>query len=238
MKKIILSCIVIAALASCNSTRLRPSGNVISENREVGVFSSVSVESGLRLHIKASQEPTLTVTADDNLISYIETYVSGDRLFVRVKGNVWFSGHATLDIYAGTPSVNSASASGGAQVIVDGTLEADDFSVTLEGGSRMKGSLTVADRLTANLAGGSNMEVTGSCSVMQLNLAGGSRFTGQDFRSVNASVNAAGGSNATIYSSGSLSVNAGGGSHIVYYGNPTNTNLVSEGGSKIESRGN
>lgn len=236
MNKIILSCLLIAGLVSCNSDRLRPSGNVISEYRETEEFSSVSVESGLRLHVKQSPEPSLKVTADDNLISYIETYVSGGRLFVRVKRNVWFRGNATLDIYAETPFVNSASASGGAQVIVDETIEADDFNAALEGGSRMKGSLALADKLTANLAGGSNMEITGSCTVMQLNLGGGSRFAGSDFQSVNANVNAGGGSNASIYASGTLNVNASGGSHVIYFGNPTNKNLVSEGGSEIEGR--
>lgn len=237
MRKIIVSCLLAAGLVSCNLDRLNPSGNIISENREVSGFSSVSVRDGLRLHIKNSDVQSLTVTADDNIVPYIETYVNDGKLFARIKGNLWIRGKVSLDVYVEAPALTSATAADGSQVIIGGTFGAGDFSVALSDGSRMTGgALALSGKLTADLTDGSNMDVEGSCTTLKLDLSDGSRFEGSDFRSVDADVKASDGSHASVYASGNLTVRATDGSFVAYYGNPENKDLSSSGGSKIENR--
>lgn len=209
-------CLLAAGFSSCsNLHRIRPSGNVVTEDRTAAEFTSVSVGSGLRLHIEIADEPFLQVKADDNIIQYIRTEISGGKLTVRVTDHIWFSGSPTLDVYARTPHVVSAEAGGAAQIIVDGTIAGNDFDISLGGASKMTGKLALDGMLKADLGGASSLDATVSCGDAKITLGGASRIRGTyslegDFRG-----DLGGASNADI--SGScveMQLKVGGASHF------------------------
>ena len=76
----------------CFGPSVSGSGRVISETRNVGrSFSNVSVEGSSRVVIAQDGAESVTVTGDDNLLSYIETKVQGSTLVLGEKSGVRLS---------------------------------------------------------------------------------------------------------------------------------------------------
>ena len=55
--------------------KIKGSGNIISENRELTNFSSINLIGGIDVNIKFSEKYNCTVVSDENLIPYIKTEV-------------------------------------------------------------------------------------------------------------------------------------------------------------------
>ena len=69
-------------LSACSLTVIEGSGSVVTEEREVGDFENITLESFGELIITQGDEPSLIIEADDNLMQYITTEVKGDTLHI------------------------------------------------------------------------------------------------------------------------------------------------------------
>ncbi|MEI9957281.1 MAG: DUF2807 domain-containing protein [Ferruginibacter sp.] len=56
------------------------SGNVVTENRTVDNFTGIDVSSSFDVEVKIGSPASVRVEADDNIIKYIVTKVSGERI--------------------------------------------------------------------------------------------------------------------------------------------------------------
>ncbi|HMX36953.1 MAG TPA: DUF2807 domain-containing protein, partial [Ferruginibacter sp.] len=83
MKQFFLFLFSAVILASCDITR--GSGNIITESRSVGGFTGVSVGGDFDVEVKIGPETKLVVEADDNIMKYIDTRVSGNMLKIRTE---------------------------------------------------------------------------------------------------------------------------------------------------------
>ncbi len=72
---------------SVNSITVNGSGTITTQERTVSDFSKVELQSIGNLTIKQGDSESLTVKADDNLLPYITTDVSGDTLVIGMKPN-------------------------------------------------------------------------------------------------------------------------------------------------------
>lgn len=232
MKKIILLCLAAVALASCGD-KINPSGNVISVEREVGGFSKIMVAHGINATVTMGDETSLKITADDNVIPYIETFVMDGALNVRVRRHTSFRGNPTLRVSIVAVELSGCSASGGSSIKFVNQLTGPAIGVDLSGGSRYDGSIE-AGEVNAHLSGGSVMETSGTASKLNLECSGGSIFGDFDFATDEVNANLSGGSRTTLTVNEKLTVNASGGSTFRYRGDPAETNRNTSGGSTIE----
>lgn len=231
MKKLlIVPILLLATLSSCN--KITPSGKIVSNDRNISGFTSISVESGLNADINIAQSEAVNVTADDNLLEYIETYVINKTLIIRVANNVSFAKHPNIKITVDARSLSALSGSGGAGLTLDYPLDTESFKVALSGGSRLSGRV-LANNFTVDLSGGSRVNVEGSCSRLRLTGSGGSTMQGYDINSADANISLSGGSTAelTIYST--LNIDASGGSTLRYKGNAEIQKQELSGGSRV-----
>ncbi len=243
MKKLIILCVSAFALASCNES-IRPSGNVVTMNRDVEGFSRIAVSHGLSASVTMGSEETLKVTADDNLLPYIETFVQGGTLFIQVQNHISFKGSPSIRVKVGAVNLTALSGSGGSDLELTPVVEADDFDLELSGGSMFEGNIAATDEVDVNISGGGSMSADISAQKLDMELSGGSRaslsgsatnvslecsgggnFGSYDFAADNVTANLSGGSKAQMTVNVSLNVTASGGSKFSYKGNPTvNTN--------------
>src|SRR6186713_3267640 len=79
--------VVLCVLSSgCWSTKqIKGSGNVISENRTVADFDTVSLAGSGKLELDQNGTEALSITADDNLLELLTSEVKGHRLVLAVK---------------------------------------------------------------------------------------------------------------------------------------------------------
>lgn len=163
MKKIILAGLVLMASVACNTDKIKPSGNVVTENREInGYWYSLMVRDGLRAEAVLSDETSLSVTADDNILPYIETRVESGTLLLKVKDNTSFRGNPTIRINISADRSGELSRIGSIMCTDGSALTVKDpiphlLSVGMSGGSRCTADATAVN-LVVYLSDGSQFK--------------------------------------------------------------------------------
>ena len=207
------------------------SGNLTTRNFDLSHFTSVVARSGFQLELVQSSTFGVEVTADDNVMDYIDVDTSGNTLEIRPQWNRSFRS-VTLRAKITTPDLYEITLSGGSQASISGFSSSHHLSVRLSGGSRVTGDITAGDAYFG-LSGGSQVSLQGTADDLDVNGSGGSQLELEAFSANNADINLSGGGRATINVNGALDVNLSGGSHVTYIGEPTSIDTNLSGDSTI-----
>jgi hypothetical protein len=191
------------------------SGNLITKEEQFSDFTVVDAGSGFDVEISNSTSYSVIVTADDNVMEYIEVSKSGDTLKVGVRWGTSFSS-ATYKIKITMPALNAIELSGGSQGKIEDFSSSNPFSIDLSGGSQLTGQGSAGD-LTIVESGGSQLH-----------------FGGYSVHDVN--IQLSGGSQATINLDGTLDADLSGGSQLYYYGDATLGEIETSSGSQITKK--
>lgn len=147
MKRIKLACLLITAVAiglslsACNDHCRRASGHQISQNRPVVEFDRIEVSDGIKLIIRQdTTASTISITADDNLIKYIKTTVSGGKLRIYIKQNICNSDQMVVNVPV--RMLSGIKASDGAEVVANGKIIVKDLYLKASDGSIMTLDIT------------------------------------------------------------------------------------------------
>lgn len=179
---------------------VRGSGDVVTEEREVSDFTSVSLQGVGKLVIDQTGSESLTVTADDNFLPYIETEVRGRELIITIQENTTLSDITELTFYITVDSLDSLELTGAGDVELL-HLENDTWDV--------------------NLSGAGNITVSGQVDTQTIVISGAGNYNGEDLISQEASVENSGAGMAVVQVSDSLDVNISGLGSVEYIGDPT-----------------
>ncbi len=188
------------------------SGTLQTREESFTGFSSVSVGSGFRVQVTHGNTYRTVVTADDNVLRYVQVTKMGNTLSIGLQPGMSFQTTA-LRAEISMPDLRELQLSGGTNGTATEFILAHDFAAELSGGStlRMQGE---AQNLVASCSGGSRLDLS-------------------DFAVDNAQVNFSGGSQGTVDVTGTLNADLSGGSKLLYLGNPTLGTINTSGGSTI-----
>ena len=208
------ACIVISSgviMNGCFGPSINGSGHVTTENRNVGGgFSSVSLGGSGRLLIEQGPSESVTVTADDNLLSYVETEVHGGTLVLRQKSNF------------------SLSPTG--EIVFKVTLKKlDDLDISGSGTAEAKGIQN--SRLKIGISGSGEATFAGAADDLDVTISGSGRFHGEGLKSKRTSVDISGSGGAVVASSETLNATVSGSGSIDYIGDPKVRQNISGSGS-------
>ena len=134
MLKIILLSITPILILSCNKQPLFPyikgSGIIVAENREIDNYSSIDLRMEGNVKISSDSRFELMVSADDNIISEINTFTSNGTLII--SGNKNFR-NATIDIHISLPSAEKISVNSSGDILVDDFFPGEEMSFRIGG---------------------------------------------------------------------------------------------------------
>jgi hypothetical protein len=189
---------------------IQGSGNVISENRTVSGFDTISFSGNGRLELDQNGTESLSISADDNILPLVIAEVHGTKLELHLKTGVNVSPSRQIVYKVGARNLIGISSSG----------DTSTFA---------KGIHTSSLRLT--LAGSGDMSAEGSSDHQEITLAGSARYDGASLRSKFASIDIAGSGKATLAVSDKLDIKIVGDGSIKYIGDPTVNQTVLGSGS-------
>jgi hypothetical protein len=237
MKKIIS--LLTAAFLLVSAYAQKTINDPNAEVRKVSGFSSIEVSSGIKLYVSSGDEAVAVSAKDNETKSRIKTEVKNGVLKIYYewkKGmNFNLNGNKTLKAYVSYKTLERLSASGGSDVVVDGTIKASGFNLNLSGGSEFKGSVST-ENLTANLSGGSDVSISGSAKTIKIDASGGSDFNGYDLVTDNCSIDASGGSDIDITVNNVLDAEASGASDVSWKGSATVKKAKASGAGSVSHR--
>lgn len=226
MKKIgfivFLAALTISSIfsANCNSIHfgsltggVRGSGNSKSETRDVSEFKRIKAGGAMNIEVSAQKDFSVTVEADDNLLPYIKTDVSGDALNIYSEGRI--SPKSGIKIRISMPEINSAEISGASTATIS-NVQADSIKLEASGASKIK--------------------IDGNAGRLQSDASGASGINAENLKVENADVEASGASNTTVSATGELKAEASGASTIYYTGEPSSVKQNSSGASSVKKK--
>ncbi len=79
--------------------KLTGDGNVVKETRSTPSFSEIEINSALNVFLKQSDEESVFIESDKNLIPYIRTYVEDGKLIIDMKDKFKLKKSTKLNVY-------------------------------------------------------------------------------------------------------------------------------------------
>jgi len=242
MKKAIIIIVIVVAVSVTSAVLivrgwpggLVGSGNLETEEYAFTDFTKVEIGSAFEFEIEQSSSYSINVTADDNVIDYVQVSKDGQTLKIRLR-RVAFLGPVTLRASVTMPQLRGLTASGASHGTVSDFSSTEDLDIKVSGASRVTGDIT-AGNVEFGISGASTIQLEGSADDIDANVSGASRFNLDAFTVNNADVNFSGASSGTVNLNGRLDANLSGASILWYIGEPTSTDINTSGGSTVSKK--
>ena len=154
MKKILIALLVacVASVVGCHLPGIRGNGQIKTEERPITAFSNLDASGAFEIEWE-NGSPSLRITTDGNLLTYIESDVSGDTLRLRTREHVWPT-HG-IRVAISSPTRTGGNIRGAVKLTVT-QLSGPTFALESKGASEvtLDGSI---DRLLADMTGASQL---------------------------------------------------------------------------------
>ena len=228
MKQILFFLISCVLLASCDYTT--GSGNIITQNRSVGNFSGISVSNSFDVEVKIGPVAEVRVEADDNVMKYIVTNVSGNDLRIKVEGmhNI---NNVHMKVYITTPELNSIKASASSSVkVLDVIKDNTKLHFTATSSADIEAEVD-APEVEAEANSSGSVTLSGKTKNYKAQVSSSGDIKSAGLLSENADVEASSSGSAYVHASVSLNAKASSSGSIDYRGAASVQQSVSSSGS-------
>ena len=243
MNKTIIIVIAIVVVAAAISTvvvlrgwpgGLIGSGNLETEEYAFTDFTEVEIGSAFEFEIDQSSSYSISVTADDNVMDYVQVSQVGQTLKIGLRRFISI-GPVTLRASVTMPQLHGLTASGASRGTISGFSSTENMNITVSGASSVNGDIT-AGNVEFGISGASNIQLEGSANNMDATASGASHLNLDDFIVNDADVNLSGASSGTVNLNGRLDANLSGASTLWYIGEPTMGTIDTSGASKLSKK--
>lgn len=172
------------------------SGNLETQAYTFANFTRVEISSPFEFEVKQSNLYSVNVTADDNLVDYVQVTQQGQTLKIRLRG-ITNLRLVTLRASVTMPQLNGLTVSGASRGTVADFTSTEELNITVSGASMVRGYITAGD-VEFDASGASTIQLEGSADNMVAKVSGASRLALGDFTVNDANVNISGASTGTI----------------------------------------
>lgn len=163
------------ATSSCiDDIFLEGNGIVKTELRGASGFDEVASNGDFDVTIVPGNKYSVEITAESNLLSYIETDVVGKTLKIRTRGLYSLRENDKIEIYITTPVLNGVSLSGSG-IVRTGDFMSEDFHATLSGSGDID-ALISTDKLKANVSGSGTIYLEGDAFASEFVISGSGKI--------------------------------------------------------------
>ncbi len=240
-KAIIIAAILVAVSVTSTVLVLRGwpgsltgSGNLEIEEYAFTDFTEVEISSAFEFEIEQSNSYSINITADDNVMDYVQVLKDGQTLKIGLKRVIWL-GPVTLRASVTLPQLQGLTVSGASRGTISDFSSTEDLDIMVSGASRVTGDITAGD-VEFDISGASTIQLEGSANDIVADVSGASSFNLDDFIVNNADVDFSGASSGTINLNGRLDADLSGASRLWYIGEPTMGTIDTSGASTISKK--
>jgi len=196
------------------TTAVRGSGNVVTEARTVGPFTSVDLSGIGNAFIVRGGTPGLSVKADDNLLPLLISEVRDGTLHLSIKdGTSIGAGHVEYRVTAG-----------------------DLREIDVSGAANLQASGVAGAALTVEVSGAAQARLSGRADKLTASVSGAGELDAAALAAKRATVTASGAASVSVNVSDALDAHASGAGSVHYLGTPKLTTDISGAGSVAPAR--
>jgi hypothetical protein len=228
------------------------SGTIKATQYDLKDFDNIEISNSFLFEIKQASSYSVDVSCRENIATFLDVYVTGKTLVVRLKPGMLTNGD--LKAVIGLPQIHRLQVSGACQGSIRGfkssndldlsvsgasqldtDIEASETSIEISGVSKLTGTLQL-QKTRLSVSGASSCDINGKAGDVDLEVSGASRVNLKEFPMKNLNINVSGASTAVVKTDGTLNLDVSGASTLEYYGNPTLSKVSVTGASKIAGK--
>lgn len=196
-------------------------GNVVDEERHVGMFRSVEARGFMNVYVTQGDGYHVRLQGESNILPYIETKVGDNTLVVGTLHAVSINTTQELNVYVTVPQLDKVVLSGSGNIISKNTLSSPEpMHFDLNGSGDVNVAVD-APAVSTSLAGSGRLRLSGQTRDLRVELAGSGTFRGDSLKSEAAKISIMGSGNAYVFASVHLDVSIGGSGDVYYWGGPS-----------------
>jgi len=209
MKKITIVfltvCVVFAA--GCRWVGRRGNGHIKTDDRTISAFTEIDAGGAFEIEWQEGP-PALRITTDQNLLSYVESDVSGDTLHLRTHDQMW--------------------PTHGIKVVISSPTRADAM---IRGAVKLTAKQLTGPKFALEASGASHVSLDGNIDELLADMTGASRLEASGLQTRAAEISTTGAGHAEVAAAQSLKVAITGAGKVTYSGNPKIEKHITGAGS-------
>lgn len=234
----LLAALALSPLAA-QAEQVSGSGKAATELRTLPPFQGVALSGSMDLVVRQGGTQSVELKADDNLLPYLETEVTGSgadaKLHVRWKRGVSINTRTDARISVTVPQLTSLAASGSGDMVVE-PFETPSLKIRVSGSSDTRlQKLTTAD-LQISISGSGDVDGAGSATKLKISVAGSGDIKLRELKSDEVSVTIAGSGDASVHADKALEVRIAGSGDVTYTGNAATVSAKVAGSGSVNKR--
>ena len=209
MKKItiVFLTVCVALAAGCRWVGVRGNGHIKTDDRTISAFTEIDAGGAFEIEWQ-SGSPALRITTDENLLSYIESDVSGDTLHLRTHDQIW----PTHGIKVAISSPTRAAA-------------------RIRGAVKLTAKQLTGPKVALEASGASHVSLDGNIDELLADMTGASKLEASGLQTRTAQISTTGAGDAEVAVAETLKVAITGAGQVSYSGNPTIEKHITGAGS-------
>jgi len=216
-------------LTSCNRLhKIEGNGNVITESRGVSHFTEIRSEGSFEVYISYDTIPSVKVEAEENLLHYIETDVSGSVLIIKTREHRNIDNNFPIKIFVKTPNIEGIELSGSGKIDCD-NMTSSYLDLDISGSGEMT-VIASCNKMKAKISGSGNMNLSGTANETDFDVDGSGDIHSYNLQQDTCYADISGSGNMYVYVNKLLDVRISGSGIVHYQGNPVvNINIDGSG---------
>jgi hypothetical protein len=226
--------LALSFLVSCRfgwGEKVSGNGHIKTEERQVSDFNSVDVSGDIAVHVKQDMATGVRLETDENLMQYIEVFISDSKLVIRTKEGYNLDASKDIIAYVSAPVFKNIEVSGTCDVVGDGLIGGNtNLDIHVSGSGSVDMEVDMA-KVTTHMSGSGNIKLRGEADDFDASVSGSGDINCFDLHTENTELNLSGSSSAEVNASKKLDVDVSGSADVKYKGSPAVNQSVSGSGS-------
>lgn len=215
----ILSLIYLTSCDEMFDERIDGNENLITKVRDISVFDEISNWGDFDVYITIADSTSLIIEAEENLIPFISTYVSGKTFYVKEKEGFNLANYKSMKIFITTPNLEGVKLLGSGLIYCD-SLSAEFFSAELLGSGNIEFYNLYSDDIECEIAGSGDIILSGEGINTEYIITGSGSIRAIRFEHEDSESRIIGSGNIYVYANDYLDAVISGSGYIYYSGYP------------------
>lgn len=215
--------------------RVDGNGESGSESRTPGAFEAIRLSGSFKLKVRQAGADTLEITADKNLLPYIETRVVESKgglktLEIAPKSGYRLNSRQPVQLNVGMLVLRRLAVDGSGDARVEG-MKTPRLDVAVAGSGDVYLNELFSEEVALSVAGSGDVQAQGRANSLKISLAGSGDVKAADLAADEVRVSVAGSGDVLVHANKLLKASIAGSGDVRYRGNPQVSSSVAGSGS-------
>jgi hypothetical protein len=221
--------ILIFGLGIISCSKNEAAGPIITETRSVSDYTELEVRGAFEILISDDYSADIEITAPQNKMPFIETYLIGNRLIIDEDDNRIKDSRMTVRL--SNQILNEVELLGSGFIEGD-TIFAPSLDVEISGSGRIDLPVKTT-KLNLEISGSGSIDVFGEAGEVESRITGSGLINSRSVESGNGTARIDGSGNIRIYAADTLFASVIGSGIIQFWGNPSHLDTNIDGSGQI-----